>query len=107
MRRALLPALLALLAGVSAAPGAAQDVVPGEVIVRFRSSAHAADRHAALAHRRAALRWNLGVPGLALVRLQPGDSVRAAATALERDSDVAWATPNYLYRAALIPNDPL
>jgi subtilisin family serine protease len=107
MRRLLLPALLALGALAAAAPAAAQDVVSGELIVRFRASADAADRHEALAHRRAALRWNLGLPGLALVRLQPGDSVRAAASALERDSGVAWATPNYLYRTALTPNDPL
>jgi subtilisin family serine protease len=107
MRRLLLPAALALLGLVAAAPAAAQDFVPGELIVRFKSSADAADRQEALAHRRAALRWNLALPGVALVRLQQGDSVYAAEAALARDPHVAWATPNYLYRTLLIPNDPL
>ena len=90
-----------------APPAAAQDFVPGELIVRFEVSADAADREEALTHRRAALRANLALEDVALVRLQQGDSVRAAAAALERDAGVAWATPNYLYRTLLTPNDPL
>ncbi|HKH31540.1 MAG TPA: S8 family serine peptidase [Gaiellaceae bacterium] len=107
MPRLLSTAVLATLALVLVAPAAAQDFVPGELIVRFEVSADAADRTEALAHRRAALRANLALPDVALVRLQPGDSVGAAAAALERDADVAWATPNYLYRTLLTPNDPL
>jgi thermitase len=107
MRRLLLPAVLALLTAVAASPASAQDFVPGELIVRFEASADAADREETLAPRRAALRWNLALPGVALLRLQQGDSVRVAEASLERDPDVAWATPNYLYRTFLTPNDPL
>jgi len=105
--RLLSTAVLATFALVLAAPSAAQDYVPGELIVRFEASADAADRADALAHRRAALRANLALPDVALVRLQQGDSVGAAAAALERDAGVAWATPNHLYRTLLTPNDPL
>jgi subtilisin family serine protease len=106
VRRLFAPTLVALFALVLAAPAAAQDYVPGELIVRFKASADAADRTDTLAHRRAALRRNLSVPRVALVRLQQGDSVRAAVAALEHDPDVAWATPNYVYRTLLTPNDP-
>jgi thermitase len=106
MRRVLLPAVLALLALVVVAPAGAQDFVPGELIVRFKSSADAADRDESLAHRRAAVRAHLHVRGTQLIRLQQGDSVRAAAAAFERDPNVAWAAPNFLYETFLTPNDP-
>jgi subtilisin family serine protease len=106
VRRVLASALVALLLLCLAAPAAAQEFVPGELIVRFEASAGAADRAAALAPRRAALRATLRLPGLALVRLQPGDSVQAAAEALGRDDDVLYAEPNYLFRTSVMPNDP-
>jgi len=96
----------ALLALVLVAPAAAQDYVPGELVVRFKASADAQARAETLAHRRAAVRSNLPLRNVALVRLQQGDSVRAAEAALERDHDVAWASPNYLYETLLTPNDP-
>jgi hypothetical protein len=99
--------VVALLAVVLAAPAAAQDYVPGELIIGFEASADAVDREETLAQRRAALRRNRSLPGVALVGLQQGDSVLAAEAALERDPDVAWAAPNHLYRTFLTPNDPL
>jgi thermitase len=89
-----------------AAPAAAQDAVPGELIVRFAAGADAGERARALSSRRAALGSRLRVAGGDLVRLQEGDSVTAAAAALERDPNVLYAEPNYRYRVSLIPNDP-
>ena len=106
MRRLLAPGLWALFALALAAPAAAQDAAPGELIVRFRASADAADRVETLAHRRATVRRGLGLRGLTLVRLQRGDSLTAAAAALERDPDVLYAEPNHIHKIQLTPNDP-
>jgi subtilisin family serine protease len=97
------PALCALLALALAAPAAARQVVPGELVVKFR---HGADRGEVLAHRRAALGGELGPKGMALVRLQPGDSVAAAAATLERDPAVLYAEPNLVLETLRTPNDP-
>jgi subtilisin family serine protease len=106
VRRLLAPGTLALLALALAAPAAAQDAVPGEVVVHFRSTADPADRAETLAHRRAAVRRPVRQGGPVLVRLQQGDRPAAAAAALERDPDVLWAEPNYRFRVERTPNDP-
>jgi subtilisin family serine protease len=100
------PFVCALVALALAAPVAAQDAVPGELIVRFKPGADAADRADALAPRRAALRSNLLLPNTSLVRLQQGDSAQAAIDAFELDPDVLYAEPNYRYHTSLVPNDP-
>jgi subtilisin family serine protease len=91
--------------------GAAADAafVPGEVVVQFRSDVSASARGQTLAARDARAVRRLGRPGLLLVRLGGGESVRGAVASLERDPDVAFAEPNYLYRIAqapVFPNDP-
>ena len=106
LRRLLVTVCCLTSALALAAPAAAQDAVPGELIVRFRAGADAGDRADALAPRQAAVRSHLRVPRTDLVRLQQGDSVTAAAAALERNPDVVYAEPNYRYRVSLIPNDP-
>jgi subtilisin family serine protease len=106
VRRLLVTVCYLTAALALAAPAAGQDVVPGELIVRFRAGADAGDRAQALASRRAALRSHLRVAAADLVRLQHGDSVTAAAAAFEGDPDVLYAEPNYRYRVSLIPNDP-
>jgi subtilisin family serine protease len=93
----------ALVALAFAASAAAQDFVPGELIVRFQTGADRAD---VLAPRRAAVRRNLAVPGVSLIRLQAGDDIRRAAAALERDPHVLYAEPNYVFHTSLIPDDP-
>jgi subtilisin family serine protease len=121
-RLILLPFLLVLVAGVSGAGAAtvagsdrlehyaggaqADEFVPGQVIVQFRAGASAVRRSRALATQGAHAARTLGQPGLTLVRLRGGASVRAAAASLERDPSVAFAEPNYIYRAMAPPNDP-
>ena len=81
--------------------------VPGEVVVQFRSDVSASARGQTLAVRGGHAVRALGRPGLVLVRLRGGASVAGTVAALERDPDVAFAEPNYLYRLTqTIPNDP-
>lgn len=83
-RAATLIALTGLLS--LAAPGAAtaggDDFVAGEVIVRFQGG------------------------GERLLQLPDGVGVREAAQALGVNPSVNYAVPNYLARAAFVPNDP-
>ena len=80
--------------------------VPGELLVRFESSATTATRADALADLDATVVERLPLSGLVRVRLEPGMSVPAAAAAFERRAGVRYAQPNHLYRLAATPNDP-
>ena len=78
----LLLALLALL--IIAAPAAAADYVPGEVIVKYREGGSAEQ-----------------------LQLEDGETVTQTAEELSDDPDVAYAVPNFIAHAAsFIPNDP-
>lgn len=84
-RYALLAFTLALAAAV-AAPAKAQvqapAYVPGELLVGFDDRSQR------------------------LLELPPGVEIPEAARALRRNEEVAFAVPNYLARAAAVPNDP-
>jgi subtilisin family serine protease len=74
--------------------------------VQFRAGVPSAARRDVLGSSRVA--GALGAPGLTLVRLTEGASVRASAAALARDPRVSFAEPNYIRRYAQVPpNDPL
>jgi hypothetical protein len=98
-----------LLAGPSAGaerqgrakPAADLGFVPGEVIVQFRPGVSSAARRDALGSAR--VTGSLGAPGLSVVRLVEGASVRASAASLARDPRVVFAEPNYLYRLTAVP----
>ncbi len=83
------------------------DYVPGELIVRFKSSAGASARSAALSSEGARTAGNLGLPGLVRVKLSPGASVEEAVAELEADPSVLYAEPNYLRKLSVLPNDPM
>jgi serine protease len=87
------PPLLAAAAAalLAAAPSAsAADYVPGEVLVAHDAAASSAASSAA--H---------------VVRTRPGETVRAAAARLRRESGVRYAVPNYIAHASgFVPNDP-
>jgi subtilisin family serine protease len=96
--------------GASSVPlqarGADAQFVAGELIVQFRPGVPSAARRDALGSARVASA--LGAPGLTLVRLSEGASVRVAAAALARDPRVAFAEPNYIRQYVQIPpNDAL
>ncbi len=86
------------------AAGANEAYVPGQVVVRFKAGADAPGRKEALSNDHASTVKRLGLPGLQLVRV--AGSVPAAVARLERDPAVAYAEPNFLYRATATPNDP-
>ncbi len=122
MRPSVALALALLVVGASGANASAKPAVPGsgldrvgdraefvsgELVVRFRAGVPAAARGDALEAREARAMRGLGLPGLTLVRLPRGASVRAAAAAFERDPRVLYAEPNYLHRLLEVPpNDP-
>lgn len=81
---------------------------PGEVLVRFRTSAPLSQRF----HAHAMLNGTLiksfaSVPSLDHVRLPAGVSVEHAVATYRTQPGVLYAEPNYIYRASQVsPNDP-
>src|SRR5215211_9105156 len=89
--------------------------VPGEVLVRYKTESQARSRQGS---GRVTTREGLGIPiqverfhgsdlieGLRFARV-PADQTLKAVAALRRQPDVVEAEPNYLYKAARLPNDP-
>jgi subtilisin family serine protease len=89
--------------------------VPGEVLVRYKSESQARNRQGG---GRVTTRQGLDIPvqverlaasnlieGLRLARV-PADQTLRAVAALKTQPDVLYAEPNYLYKAARLPNDP-
>ncbi len=81
-----------------------QDVVPGEVIVRYEPGASSSDRAGAMDAADASHVRDLLLSRTELVKVEPGQEAEAAAK-LERDPDVAYAEPNGVLHAAITPND--
>jgi subtilisin family serine protease/Ca2+-binding RTX toxin-like protein len=80
--------------------------VPGELLVRFKDGVGADQRAEAMRANGAERKRALRIPGLELVRLAPGRGVEATARALANRPEVAYAEPNWIYRASATPNDP-
>jgi subtilisin family serine protease len=89
----------------AADPDPSPAFVPGELVVRFQLGVNASEQRRILAAQHVASRRKLRAPRAELVRLEPGASVEATATALERRPEVRYAEPNFLYQPALTPND--
>jgi serine protease len=82
--------------------------VPGEVLVKYRSTADAVDRTAALNtlrldRARSNARW---VGDVQLVVSQSIDDPEHAARLLRQQPEVVYAQPNYRMQAQHVPNDP-
>ena len=79
--------------------------VPGEVVVRYAAGTDAADR----AELRSEVEAD-SVEEIALARTEvievPNGTVDEAIATLEQSPGVAFAEPNFVYRAAAMPNDP-
>jgi subtilisin family serine protease len=84
--------------------GSRQAYLPGQVVVRFRANVDPLARRDALSAESASTVKPLPLPGLQLVRVE--GSVPAAIAALQANPAVAYAEPNWIYRAAAGPNDP-
>src|SRR5436305_10334137 len=102
----LLPAVVA--AAVLAIPACANaaDVVPGKVIVRYKSDATRSER--AAVQRRTGTRFGMRLPGGSrTLVIHDGDSVAKTIADLKRHEKVAYAVPDYKVHAAeFVPNDP-
>ena len=85
----------------------APDAVPGELIVRFKSSVGESQRENVRDRVGADLEERLPVKGLELVDLDAGVSLAAAERAFERQSGVLYAEPNYYRRAEAAASDAL
>jgi thermitase len=84
--------------------GSERQYVPGQVVVRFLPNADPLSRKAALSAESATTVKRLVVPGLQLVRVD--GPVADAVAAFRSNPAVAYAEPNWLYHADVVPNDP-
>jgi subtilisin family serine protease len=99
------------LPAFAAAP-AAQQFVPGEVIVKFRADATEAGRGAALQHANAAVRERIvtatmrrGGDNDGIVVIHSGLGTGAAIERLRANPSVEYAEPNYVYQHSAVSND--
>ena len=105
---ALAGAALAMLqpgVAVSPEPPGAGVYAAGEVLVKFKPVSSAQDRIASVAALGHAVVANLDQPGWVRVRIAAGQSMDQVLATYQRDTRVASAQPNYLYRTAAAPND--
>ncbi len=90
---------------VSPEPPGAGVYAAGEVLVKFKPVSSAQDRIASVAALGHAVVANLDQPGWVRVRIAAGQSMDQVLATYQRDTRVASAQPNYLYRTAAVPND--
>jgi len=106
MRSASHAALVALLAFAFASPSGAKPTTrAGEIIVKFKDSATAAER--------TAIENDIGlvqVDPLSLIHAEHGKAskltVEQAIARYQGNPKVAYIEPNYIYQASAVPNDP-
>lgn len=98
MRLAL--SLISVILGVLPLAAAAQNYVPGEIIVKLKGQAGGADNYAfvgkATSEKQMQLKSAWGKLGMYHFALQKGQSVESAVSELRKDPNVLYAEPNYL-----------
>ena len=104
MKQGLIASLAALV--TLATPAAAAFAGEGDVIVRYRAAADAAERGDARSAADVRREEVLPVANLELVDPEAGVSAAQAIRALERSDDVLYAEPDVPRRAFATPNDP-
>jgi len=82
-----------------------QTVVPGEVIVRYKSGVASVNSSATLSRIGATFKRSLLLSRTEVVSVPAGQEA-AMAAALERDPNLLFAEPNGIARAFATPNDP-
>ena len=106
-------AVLTLLYQVAAVPAAAPagpafapgSYVAGEVLVKFKPGHSASARASAIASQGHAVLSDLKQGGWLQVKIDASQSVDQALAAYQGHPDVEFVQPNYIYRAAALPND--
>lgn len=84
----------------------ANSFVANEVLVKFKPIRSGQDRITAAGVRGHGVLKDLRRPGWSQIRIRANETVDQALAAYQNDPDVEHAQPNYIYRAAAVPNDP-
>lgn len=96
--------------GDAAPSGENFPVANDEILINMSADVGTESRSRSL--RKAGLRENVNsefgslVPGLVVASVAPGQTVEQALNAIRADESVAYAEPNYLLSASVVPNDP-
>lgn len=106
MKKAIYLSILFFVAGVALArsESALPAYVPGEVIVKFRTSASVGALSAMGYDSVAVVSQDAG--NVALVKTREYQTVDNAIAEFHSRGDVEFAQPNYIYRGQFLPNDP-
>jgi subtilisin family serine protease len=96
---------VAPIAQLNLAGAAAPQYVPGEVLVKFKTTAIAQERTTSVGARGHIVLAHLEQPGWTHVKLGAGESVAEALVVYRNDSNVEGVQPNYVYRATAAPDD--
>jgi hypothetical protein len=81
--------------------------VPREVLVSFRRQPSPGELRASMVDIEALRITPKAVPNLYVAELADTTTVPEAVAELKQHPDVRYAEPNYIYRLAATPNDPL
>ena len=81
------------------------DFVPGEVLLKFKSSVPLPERALALAALRSRALARISSLNAYVVRIPEDATVEEMVQAFGRNPGIAYVQPNYIYRACLTPND--
>ena len=92
--------------GATRQPILPSEFVPGEAIVAYRPGVTAAQARRIETGLGAVAVRSFARPGVNLLRLPGGLSTDSAVRALAANPAVAFAQPNFVYRASLEPDDP-
>ena len=100
-------ALIALAASFSLAQTPASSFVADEILVKLRRGTPKKTSNELFSRSGAASQETLGDLGWVRVKVRKGRDPRAAAIEMIQHPDVEAAQPNYYYRLAAAPNDPM
>ena len=101
-------ALISILSGIFIfnSPLLAAEYVPGEVLVKFKASARAAEIENLHFHAGAVRKKHFKKMKVQQVRLPDHMSVQEAVAFYSSDRNVEYAEPNYIVHATAVPDDP-
>jgi subtilisin family serine protease len=107
MRKAPITAVFMLLAVVAfAGTAVTQEFVPGEIIVKLKPGASSAALAAVAGPSALSTAAVSPSSGAMLVKLSDGMAVTSAVAQVAKDPGVAYAEPNWIQHATVVPNDP-
>jgi len=93
-------------AGRSAQPARKATYVPGELLVKYRTSARTAALEDSQSQRGVSTLHTFKSIRVRHLKLPKGMTVKEALKIYQDDPDVEYVEPNYVRRASLAPNDP-